>query len=142
MKKLHLLSLLLVLSLGAIAQSKDEKAVAAAVETLKKAMIDGDRTALNEIAAEKISYGHSSGKVENKTEFVEAIASGKSDFVTMNTSEQEVTVDGNVALVRHILNADIKDGGVANTIKLKILLVWHKEKGQWKLLARQAVKLT
>jgi ketosteroid isomerase-like protein len=142
MKKLHLLFLLLVLSLGAIAQSKDEKAVAAAVETLKKAMIDGDRAALNEIAAEKISYGHSSGKVENKTEFVEAIASGKSDFVTMNTSEQEVTVDGNVALVRHILNADIKDGGVANTIKLKILLVWHKEKGQWKLLARQAVKLT
>jgi ketosteroid isomerase-like protein len=141
MKKLHLFSLLLLLSLGVVAQSKDEKAVAAAVESLKKAMIDGDRAALNDIAAEKISYGHSSGKVESKTDFVESIASGKSDFVTMDLSEQTIAVDGNVALVRHQLNADIKDGGVPNTIKLKILLVWHKEKGQWKLLARQAVKL-
>jgi ketosteroid isomerase-like protein len=141
MKKLHLLSLLLLLSLGVMAQSKDEKAVAAAIETLKKAMIDGDRTALTDIADEHLTYGHSSGKVENKTEFVESIASGKSDFVKIDLTEQTISVDKDVALVRHTLNADIKDGGVPNTIKLKILLVFHKEKGQWKLVARQAVKL-
>jgi hypothetical protein len=30
--------------------------------------------------------------------------------------------------------------GVINTIKLKVLLVWVKQKGDWILLARQAVK--
>ena len=78
--------------------------------------------------------------MEDQTAFIEKLASGKSDFVTMDLSEQTITVSGDTALVRHTLNADIKDGGVPNTIKLGVLLVWQKQQGEWKLLARQAFK--
>ena len=51
MKQLFSLLLISLLSSGSIsAQSKDEMAVAAAVETLRKAMVDGDRTTLENIA--------------------------------------------------------------------------------------------
>jgi ketosteroid isomerase-like protein len=141
MKYLSLLALVSLISLSSIAQSKDYKAVAAAVEKLKQAMISGERSALENIASDSLSYGHSGGKVETKTEFVEAIASGKSDFVTIDLSEQTISVKNGVGVVRHVLNATTNDGGKPATVKIKILLVWAKEKGQWKLLARQAVKL-
>lgn len=141
MKYLCLLGLLSIISFSAAAQSKEQRAVSIAVEKLRKAMIDGNRTALENATADSLSYGHSGGKVENKTEFVENIASGKSDFVTIDLSEQTITISHNIAIVRHVLNAATNDGGKPGTVKLKILLVWEKEKREWKLLARQAVKL-
>jgi len=143
--RIKLLSLLLLVNLVTVtvmAQSKDETAVAAAVETLRKAMVDGDKTALEKIAATELSYGHSSGKLEDKAAFVEAIASGKSDFVSIDLTEQTITVSGDVAIVRHKLAAETNDGGKPGAVKLAILTVWKKQGKEWKLLARQAVKLT
>lgn len=127
-------------STAAFAQSKDQAAVAQAVDNLKKAMIDADSTTLAAIAHEALSYGHSSGKTEDKASFVSSIASGKSDFQNMNLSDQTIQVVNNTATVRHALSAQINDGGNAGNVKLLVLLVWVKEKGQWKLLARQAVR--
>lgn len=141
MKYLYLFAMVSVFSLTAMAQTKEQQAVSDEVEKMRKAMVDGDRAVLQSIAADSLSYGHSSGKVENKTEFVENIASGKSDFVTIDLTEQTISIAGNNAIVRHILSAATNDGGKPGTVKLKILLVWVKEKGQWKLLARQAVKV-
>jgi ketosteroid isomerase-like protein len=105
-------------------------------------MISGERSALEAIASDSVSYGHSGGNVQNKAEFVEGIASGKSDFVTIDLSEQTVSVMNNIAVVRHVLTATTNDGGKPGNVKIKVLLVWVKEKGRWKMLARQAVKLT
>lgn len=124
----------------ASAQSKDEKAVGQAVESLRKALLDGDKASLEKIADNRLSYGHSSGKIEDKAAFVEALVSGKSDFVTLNLSDQTITVAGNTAIVRHTLDGDTKDNGQAGTVHLNVLLVWVKEGGGWKLLARQAVR--
>jgi ketosteroid isomerase-like protein len=130
-----------LISVTAIAQTKDEAAVAAAVEALRQAMVSGEKAALQKIAAADLSYGHSGGKIEDKAAFVEAISSGKSDFVTIDLSEQTVKVTGNTAIVRHKLAATTNDGGNPGSVKLNILLVWQKQKGEWVLLARQAVKI-
>ena len=126
---------------GTLAQSKDEIAVNAAVESLRKAMIDGDKAGLQNITADQLSYGHSSGKVEDKATFIENIVSGKSDFVTIDLTNQTVAVVGDAAIVRHALAATTNDNGTPGNVKLNILLVWQKQKGTWKLLARQAVKI-
>ncbi|HEY8940427.1 MAG TPA: nuclear transport factor 2 family protein [Cellvibrio sp.] len=117
------------------AQTLDNK-----VTALTKAMIDADGKALKALSSPALSYGHSGGHIENQAEFIEKITSGKSDFVTINVSEQTINVSGDTAIVRHILNANINDGGVPGTIKLGVLLVWQKQNGDWKLLARQAFK--
>ena len=104
-------------------------------------MVDADSVALDKLTADELSYGHSSGFVEGRAEFVEKIASGKSDFVTIELSEQTISISGKTAIVRHVLNGTTNDGGKAATVKLKVLLVWQKEKAGWKLLARQAVKI-
>ena len=132
---------LFLTSSNSFAQSKDEAAVATAIESLRKAMLDADKANLEKFTAPELSYGHSSGKVETKAEFVDALVSAKSDFVAIDLSNQTITVAGNAAIVRHVLTGSTNDNGVAGNVKLSILTVWQKQKGEWKLLARQAVRL-
>jgi ketosteroid isomerase-like protein len=128
-------------SILTLAQSKDEKAVAAAVERLRVAMVDGNKTALENLVMDQLSYGHSSGHIDNKTEFVEKLVSGASDFVTIDLSGQTISVSDKTAIVRHKLDAKTNDGGKPAEVHLLVLLVWEKKHGHWKLLARQAVKV-
>lgn len=141
MKKTFLVILFSIsLIAGALAQPGEEKKVEAAVEKLKEAMISGERKQLESIAAPELSYGHSGNKVENKAEFVEAIASGNSDFVSIELANQTIKVAGSTAIVRHVLTGKTNDKGVPGAVNLRILLIFQKQHGDWKLLARQAVK--
>ena len=123
------------------AQTKDEKDVADAVAHLRNAMINADKNTLEGLVADKLSYGHSSGVIDDKKAFVEKLVSGASDFVTIDLSEQTITVSNKTAIVRHVLKASTNDGGKPGEVNLRVLLVWEKQKGGWKLLARQAVRV-
>lgn len=142
MKKIIVVVTALFLFTGLLsAQTKKEKQVAAATEDLRKAMVDADKSGLEKLTSSLLSYGHSGGHVEGQAEFVEKIVSGKSDFVSIDLTEQTVSVSGNTAVVRHILTAKTNDNGKPGDVQLKVLLVWKKKGGHWQLLARQAVKV-
>ncbi|KQP22081.1 nuclear transport factor 2 family protein [Pseudorhodoferax sp. Leaf267] len=120
--------------------TNDAAAVAAAAEKLRVAMVDPTRPALDALVADDLSYGHSAGKVDTKASFIADLMDGKSDFVTIAISEQTIKLVGDVAIVRHTLTADTLDAGKPGKVNIKILGVWQKQGGQWKLLARQAVR--
>jgi ketosteroid isomerase-like protein len=141
MKKLFLTFSLSMISVIGFSQSNAEKAVEQAIETLRKAMVDGNRTSLENIAAAELSYGHSNGKIEDKAAFVQAIASGESDFVSIDIVDQSIKVVGKTAWARHNLTGNTNNGGKPGVLKIHVLMVWQKQGGSWKLLARQAVKI-
>lgn len=138
---LSVATLLFIMSSITMAQSKQETAVSRATERLRKAMVDGDKAALENLVSEQLSYGHSGGHIDDKKEFVAKLTGGGSDFVTIDLTEQTVSVSGKTAIVRHILTAKTNDNGKPADVHLRVLLVWQKQGGQWKLLARQAVKI-
>lgn len=140
MKTLVVCTLMLV-SFFAMGQSQDEKEVAARVEKFRLALIDPTENNLGDLADDHLSFGHSSGKIENKAEFIEALVSGKSNFNSIEFKDQTITLSGNVALVRHKLYAEITDGEKSSNIAIGILLIWIKKKGTWELIGRQAYKL-
>lgn len=110
------------------------------VEELKLAMIDPSREKLESLVSENLSYGHSSGKLEDRNTFVETLLSGRSNFLSIELTEQTITVEGETAIVRHQLSAQTLDSGIPGQVSLRILLVFSKSSGKWKLLARQAVR--
>ncbi len=142
MKKI-ILTVALVFSICTLlrAQTKQEKAVANAVEQLRKAMVDADLVMLDKLTSPQLSYGHSGGALDDKTVFVQKIVSGKSDFVSIELPGQTISVSKNTAIVRHKLNAVTNDSGKPGEVHLAVMLVWQKLHGQWKLLARQAIKV-
>ncbi|HZY79358.1 MAG TPA: nuclear transport factor 2 family protein [Cyclobacteriaceae bacterium] len=121
--------------------ANDEADVTKAVEALRVATVDANKQALEKIAATDLTYGHSSGLVEDKAAFVDALVSGKTDFITIILSEQVVKIVGNVATVRHKQTGDVVNSGTPAKVNISVLQVWIKVKGEWKLLARQAVKV-
>lgn len=141
MQRTTLAILITLFSMHSFAQSKSESQVAAVSEQLRKAMVDGDKAALENLAAEQLSYGHSGGHIDDKKEFVAKLTGGGSDFVTIDLTEQTVNVSGKTAIIRHILKAKTNDNGKPAEVNLRVILVWQKQGSQWKLLARQAVKI-
>ncbi|ODS66487.1 MAG: DUF4440 domain-containing protein [Acidovorax sp. SCN 65-108] len=123
------------------APAASEQAVAAAAERLRLAMIDPTPAALTALVADDLSYGHSGGRVDTKDSFIGDLVAGKSDFVTITITDQIIKVVGNSAIVRHTLTADTNDSGKPGKVQIKILGVWQQQGGQWKLLARQAVRV-
>lgn len=115
--------------------------VTALVERLRLAMISPSATALADLFADDLSYGHSDGKLDTKASISGSLLDGSSDFTTIDLSEQTVSVNGDVAIVRHRLVADTNDSGRPGHVKLKILLIWQRQDGDWRLLARQAVRI-
>lgn len=130
----------LLVSSFSLAQSADEKEIAERVETLRKALITPDKAVLQELAADELSYGHSSGLVENKAAFVDALAGGKTIFTSVTFSDQTIRIAGNAAIVRHHMVADLNNNNTPTKIDIFVLLVWQKQNGKWKILARQAAK--
>ncbi len=140
MKPIGILAFLLLAGMVS-AQSKHEASVAAAVAALRDALVDPSRATLERLTMPELTYGHSSGLVENRDEFVEALVSGRSDFVSIDLSGQVIQVVGKkTATVRHKLTGVLNSNGEHRPIVLSVLLVWQKVKGNWKLLARQAVR--
>ena len=141
MKK-YLMSLsFLFVSTFLMAQSKDEKSLSDAVDTLIQAMIRADKPVLESLAADDLNYGHSIGRVENKTQFIDAVVNGPFDYLSGNISDQTIKITKDIGVVRHVFTFKYKNNTEEGEMKLGVLLVWQKQNGKWKLLARQGYKL-
>jgi Domain of unknown function (DUF4440) len=141
--KIRLMLLCTIFSLPTLlfAQSKQQTLVAEKVEQLRKAMVDGDSVMLDKLASENLMYRHSGGHIDDKKEFVNKLASGKSDFVSIELLEQKIAViNKKVVVVYHTLDAKTNDNGKPADVHLYVMLVWEKQQGNWKLVARQAAK--
>jgi ketosteroid isomerase-like protein len=126
-------------SAPSFAEGADTAAVADAVSNLTKAMLAADKAKLDALVADQLSYGHSSGVIQDKTAFVDVIASKKTVYKSIELSAQTVAVVGNNAIVRHAWLGESGTGdGKWNVSKIGVLQVWQKQGADWKLLARQA----
>ena len=127
--------------LQAAEPSGDAAKVAAAAEALRAAMVAGNEKEMNALTDDHLTYGHSKGALQNKTEFIKALAGPKAPgkFNWIKTSNQTVEVVGKVAWVRHTFDGEnqLPDGKITNA-HIMVLQVWKKDGGKWKLFARQA----
>jgi sugar phosphate isomerase/epimerase len=111
------------------------------LKSLTRAMIASDSLALRFLTAEELSYGHSSGAVENKEAFIHSYTSKTLDVISWDVKNVDITVKNSTAWIRHTVTGETSTNGTVNPVNLKILLVWVKDQGIWKLLARQAVRI-
>jgi Domain of unknown function (DUF4440) len=125
----------------AMADSADVTAVDKAVEALRKALLEADKSQLEKLAAEQLSYGHSSGRVESKAQFINGVMTRKAIYKSISFPEVTVAVVGDASIVRHLYESESETDGKPSSVKIGALQVWQKQDGTWKLLARQGFKL-
>ncbi len=123
-----------------LADASEEAAVKDAVEALRKALLTADKAQLELLAAEQLSYGHSSGKVQTKAEFVDGVMGRKAVVKSLIFPGLTVALAGDAAIARHIYASQSETDGKPASIRLGVLAVWQKQDGSWKLLARLGFK--
>jgi hypothetical protein len=120
--------------------TNDSAAVQQAAEALREAILRADSAALNELTADELVYGHTSGRTETKAQFIEGVVSGKSAYAEITVTAQSIKVIDNVALVNQSWDAVRSNAAPGVRLKLTALNVWLRRSGRWQLVARQAVK--
>ena len=142
MKKAKLLIGFLCLFSGyvAAASSSGEKDVAQAVDHLTQAMLKKNIAELNALTAENLTYWHSSGKIQNKQEYIADIETGRSAFKTLEMQNQTITLSGDVALVRNHFSAQALKGTEVIPTEIENFQIWQKQGGKWLLVGRQAFR--
>lgn len=124
----------------AAAPSSSDKDVAQAVDHLTDAMLHKNIAQLQALTADNLTYGHSSGKIQDKKAFIDDIETGKSAFKTLEMQNQTISVSGDVALVRHHFSAQAIKGSEVVPTEIENFQIWQKQDGKWLLVGRQAYK--
>jgi hypothetical protein len=122
------------------ALAADEQTPVETVEAFRKAMLTSDHAAFDALCAAQLSYGHSTGKIQTKEEFIADATSGKAKWKTLEFANVRNTVAGPNAISRCTLNGELQLDGKVAPIGIGVLMVWQKQGDAWKLLARQGFK--
>jgi len=110
--------------------------------SLKNALIAKDSVALSNILADNVTYGHSTGVIQTKAQLIRSALNGEQDYRSIDPSNMNVRIyNDNTGVVTVNLKVNVVNLGKPLDVNLAATLVWIKINGEWKLVARQAVKL-
>jgi Domain of unknown function (DUF4440) len=133
--------LLLLTFVFAKAQTEEEK-ITTTLKEFHQALVKKNTVSINQQTDKALSYGHSNGWVETKTELIKDLETGYISYESYKEDSVTVTMNGNMANVRFVADITATMKEVSNTFHLKVLEVWVKKGKRWILFARQAVKKT
>jgi ketosteroid isomerase-like protein len=108
-----------------------------------EAMVLADTARLKTTMAEGLTYVHSSGRLETRTEYLTAVASGALQYQEFTVRKRYVHVLGpEAAAVAGLAHARATAGGRPIDVDVRYLAVYQRVAGQWRLLAWQTTWVT
>jgi hypothetical protein len=129
----------LLVAVSTHAQSNEEKLIET-VKEFHQALVNKNTVSINQQTDKVLSYGHSNGWVQTKTDLIKDFETGYISYVSIGEDSITVAMSGNMANVRFISDITAVFKGTTSNFRLKVLEVWVKKGKRWVLFARQAVK--
>ena len=113
------------------------------MQKLDKALLQKDESVLKTVLHKDLSYGHSNGWIQSKSDVLNDFKSGKLVYnkIEINSSAI-VNINKKWATVKTNTNAEGAVNGTAFKLTLHVMLFWMKTKKGWQLIARQSSKLS
>ncbi len=130
---------LLFVSVFAVAQSEEEK-LTTTIKEFHQALVKKNTVSINQQTDKALSYGHSNGWVETKTDVIKDLETGYLMYHSYKEDSLNITINDNMANARFIADISATLNGNRSSFHLKVLEVWVKKGKRWILFARQAVK--
>ncbi len=118
----------------------DEAKLTTTIKEFHQALVKKNTVSVNQQTDKALSYGHSNGWVETKTEMIKNLETGYLNYSSYKEDSLQITLNGNMANARFIADIDVALNGNVGSYHLKVLEVWVKKGNRWLLFARQAVK--
>ena len=118
-----------------------EKDILALEEERFAAMIARDFPRLQLLVHDELMYTHSSGVVDGKATWLDAMKSGRVKYKKAQCTERKVRMYGDTALITGRAQIEAEIGGQPKTLKLLFLNAWTKTPQGWKFVAWQSTPL-
>jgi len=112
-------------------------AIAQAVEDYRQGMLTANKAQLEALCMDEVSFGHTSGLLQTKAEFITSVTDGKTVWKSLSFEKPVNRIVGDCAISHFIFVGENENGGKTNALKFDVVLVWHKQGGQWRTLVRQ-----
>lgn len=139
MRKLFVTISFLLIVVCCRAQTDEEKLIAT-VKEFHLALVNKNTVSINRQTDKALSYGHSNGWVQTKTDIIKDFESGYISYQSFKEDSITVTMNENMANVRFVADVRATLKGTSNSFHLKVLEVWVNKSKRWVLFGRQAVK--
>jgi ketosteroid isomerase-like protein len=98
------------------------------------AMLSCDTGKLDRLLDDRLRYVHSSGRVDNKTSYLNGF--GRLwQHRSIDRQDQAIVPLGDTALVLNTLHISVQVGDNLREVSARALAVWHKSGGAWRLIA-------
>jgi ketosteroid isomerase-like protein len=119
-----------------------EQAILILEQEWDDALIKSDHASLDRIYADALIYTHSNGAVDDKATYIGNIKSGVTKYESMKRDQIKVSVYGDTALVNCHWQVHSIAHGKKITTDARYLHVYVKQKGQWRMVAHQATRIS
>lgn len=123
----------------AAAQTQNEK-LTATLKEFHQALVNKTIVSINQQTDKALSYGHSNGWVETKTDMIKNLETGYINYHSYKDDSLQLTINGNMANARFVADIEVTLNGKTVNYHLKVLEVWVRKGKRWLLFARQAVR--
>ena len=134
-----------LLALGASAGAgagELEQSVLTAQDRRIALTISGDLAQIGAAMTDDLTWTHSNAVVETKTEFLEAIRSGKYKYKAMSFDERRVRVHGgSTAIVSGTCRVQVTTGGRDVDVRLRFTELYVKQAAGWKMALWQSTRV-
>jgi hypothetical protein len=118
----------------------DEQKLTTTIREFHQALVQKNTVSVNQQTDKTLSYGHSNGWVETKSDMINNLETGYINYHSIKEDSMQVTISGNMAHARFVADYNVTLNNNTSTFHLKVLEVWVKKGKRWLLFARQAVK--
>jgi len=133
-------TILLLVIAGLLQAQPDAEKLKTTVKEFHQALVTRNTGSINQQTDKALSYGHSNGWVETKTDLLKNLETGYMSYLDYKEDSMNVVVNGNVAHARFIADISARLNGNDAKFHLKVLEVWVKKGKRWLLFARQAIR--
>ena len=116
-------------------------AVRKAQTDVQQILVRGDAAALGNILTEDFVRTPPDGIDTNKSEYISQIAAGRLKYLSTDNIEDRYRAYGNTVLVNTLTNVRYRANGAERLVKLKVMWVWVRQAGQWRLAAVQGTEV-
>jgi hypothetical protein len=131
-------SLLLLITITAFSQSKQEQEVLQLSHAKFKWLVQKKVDSLKFVLDERLTYIHSNGWVQTKKELIDDLLSGKLTYDKIEITKDSIRTYTKSAVVTGRGKFTATMGGVTNTFDLTYSETYVLQKREWKLASRHA----
>jgi len=141
-RAIFILFILFPFAINSYAQNDAQKnEVMMKMQSLRNALLSKDSVSLSALLADDVTYVHSTGNVQTKSQLIRDVMSGAQDYKSIEPSDMNVRIYDNAGVVTLKLKVNVINGGKPLDLNMFVTLTWVKINGDWKLVARHSVKL-